>query len=206
MDCIRCQTLPETLLPLTRRIRKSRGKWTRLIWRRGRKPTTPCLGGEPELSSSGRSRIHLMAEYCAICGCGPHRTPDTYARATTEGRGHATQHHFVAERFFGRSSNRPGTQTEGIFASCPWGYEGESALFCYECHEELLHNPVLLPEDFKRFARVVQVRGLSEESKTEDRAKIAGRIALFHEVIARGLSILCEEAERAKSNRVKGSH
>jgi hypothetical protein len=29
-------------------------------------------------------------------------------------------------------------------------YEGESDVFCYECHEVLLLNPLLLPEDVAR--------------------------------------------------------
>jgi hypothetical protein len=116
-----------------------------------------------------------------------HRAADNYARPTVEGRSGASKHHFVAERFFGRSNNRRGTKTEGIFASCPWGHEGDSALFCYECHEELLHNPVLLPDDISLFAELVRARGLSEASKTNDRKKIADRIVLFHDVIARGL-------------------
>jgi hypothetical protein len=99
----------------------------------------------------------------------------------------------VAERFFGRSSNRRGTKTEGIFAECPWGHEGESETFCYECHEELLHNPVLLPDDVARLAELVRRRGLAEQVKTEDRSKIAGRVNLFHDVIDRGLRILLEE-------------
>src|SRR5438034_11356030 len=94
-----------------------------------------------------RSDNASMAEACAICGCQLHRTRDTYATATIEGRSHASKHHFVAERFFGRSTNRRGTKTEGLFNACPWGREGESEVFCYECHEELLHNPVLLPWD-----------------------------------------------------------
>jgi len=77
-----------------------------------------------------------MGERCAICDCVLHRTAGTYARPTIEGRSHATKHHFVAERFFGRSSNRRGTVTDGVFTSCPWGHEGETAVFCYECHEE----------------------------------------------------------------------
>jgi hypothetical protein len=139
-----------------------------------------------------------MTERCAICGCPLHRTKDTYARPTVEGRSHATSHHYVAERFFGRSTNRRGTKTEGIFSSCPWGHEGESVVFCYECHEELVHNPILLPEDISKLAELVKSRGLSEESKTESREPIAGRVALFHEIIARGLDSLLEE--RAKSN------
>jgi len=135
----------------------------------------------------------IMTEHCAICGCELHRTRDTYARPTIAGRSHATEHHFVAERFFGRSANRRGTKTDGIFTSCPWGHEGESAVFCYECHEELLHNPVLLPEDIARFAELVRTRGFSEDRKPADRSRIAGRVALLREVIARGLSILHEE-------------
>lgn len=131
-----------------------------------------------------------MNEHCAICGCVLHRTPNTYALATIEGRGHATKHHFVAERFFGRSKNRRGTKSEGVFASCPWKQEGKSEVFCYECHEELLHNPVLLPEDITHFAELVRIRCLSEEQKTGDRSKIAGRIALFHEVIELGLKTM----------------
>ena len=133
-----------------------------------------------------------MPEHCAIGGCLLHRTRDTYARPTTEGRSHATKHHFVAERFFGRSTNRPRTKTESVFSSCPWGHESESASFCYECHEELLHNPVLLPEDISRFAELVRKHGLAEETKTESRAPLAGRIKLFREIISLGLAAALE--------------
>lgn len=138
-----------------------------------------------------------MTEHCAICGCELRRTRGTYARPTIEGRSGASKHHFVAERFFGRSSNRRGTKTEGTFTSCPcpWGHEGEAGVFCYECHEELLHNPVLLPEDVACFAELVRLRDLSERMKPEDRSKIAGRIALFHEVITRGLKLLHDEVK-----------
>lgn len=136
-----------------------------------------------------------MVERCAICDCILHRTAGTYARPTPEGRSHATKHHFVAERFFGRSSNRRGTLSEGVFQSCPWGSEGETAVFCYECHEELLHNPVLLPEDIERFASLVKQLGFNEEQKTADRSKLGGRIKLLHEVLTRGLVSLAEEFE-----------
>jgi hypothetical protein len=77
--------------------------------------------------------------------------------------------------------------------SCPWEQEGRYQLFCYECHEELLHNPVLLPEDIVVLAELVRRRDLSEDIKLEDRTKIAGRVKLFHEVIARGLKLVKEE-------------
>ncbi len=137
-------------------------------------------------------------ETCAICGCLLHRTQNTYASPTFEGRSHASTHHHVPERFFGRSKNRRGTQREKIFEDCPWGHERETATFCYDCHEELLHNPVLLPEDIKRFADIVRSKGLSEETKTESRERIAGRIKLFHEVIRCGL----QEIDRETSQQV----
>ena len=141
-----------------------------------------------------------MGERCAICNCMLHRTAGTYARPSPEGRSHATRHHFVAERFFGRSSKRRGTVTNGIFSSCPWGHERETALFCYECREELLHNPVLLPADIATFAALVKQLGLTEEQKTSDRSKLGGRVELLHEALARGLASLAEEqAARASS-------
>ena len=139
---------------------------------------------QPRQRKSPRSKI----EQCAICQCPLHRTQKTYARPTIEGRSHATKHHFVAKRFFGRSSTRPGTTTDAIFACCPWKLEKQAEVFCYECHEELLHNPVLLPQDIIRFAKLVEKAGLSETQKTKDRSKIAGRIKLFQEVIACGLA------------------
>jgi hypothetical protein len=132
----------------------------------------------------------MVNERCAICGCLLHRSRGTYARDNPEGRSHATAHHFVAERFFGRSTNRKGTQKEGLFAACPWGVEGQSAVFCYECHEELLHNPILLPQDIQAFAQLVRMRGLSEDTKTTDRSPLAGRVKLFQEVISAGIAEL----------------
>lgn len=127
----------------------------------------------------------MNEERCAICQCRLHRRPGTYARHNKEGRSHATAHHFVAERFFGRSSNRRGTKTEGIFSSCPWDVEGQSEIFCYECHEELL-----LPHDIRAFAELARKRGLSEDEKTVDRNRHAGRVKLLHEVIAAGIAAI----------------
>ena len=54
---------------------------------------------------------------------------------------------------------------------------------------------MLLPEDVIRLADLVRMRGLSEESKPEDRSLIARRVVLLHEVIVRGLAALLEEAK-----------
>jgi hypothetical protein len=86
---------------------------------------------------------------------------------------------------------------------CPWNCEGEVGVFCYECHEELIHNPVLLREDIQRFAELVRLRGLSEDVKTEGRSQIAGRIRLLHEVIASGISaVLAEDLGDAGPSRL----
>jgi hypothetical protein len=110
------------------------------------------------------------------------------------GRSHATEHHYVAERFFGRSSNRHGTKRDAVFEVCPWGYERRTAVYCYECHEELLHNPVLLPDDVSAFAQLACARGLNEDGKPEDRSKLAGRVMLFQQVISAGLKTLLAAA------------
>jgi hypothetical protein len=129
-----------------------------------------------------------MIDRCAICGCELNRLPNVYAQPSIEGRSHATKHHYVPERFFGRSNNRKGEKREGIFEIDPWGLEGAVEEFCYDCHEELLHNPILLPEDVKGFKELVNLRGLGEKNKNDNRDKLAKRIVLFHEVIRSGLN------------------
>lgn len=138
------------------------------------------------------TKVRNVSDRCAICGCTVHRAGH-YAQPTVKGRSHATQHHFVAERFFGRSKNRPSTVREPIFDVCPWDVEGKTVILCYECHEELVHNPVFLPDDISRLADLVRMRGLSEKEKTESRKKIGGRIKLLQEVIATGLTQLSRE-------------
>jgi hypothetical protein len=134
----------------------------------------------------------LEISRCGICGCKLHRGRD-YAKPTIMGRSHATEHHFVAERFFGRSKNRKGENRERIFEQCPWGVEGKTAIFCYECHEELLHNPVFLPEDIMGFGELVKSRNFDEDVKSDNREKLSGRIKLLHEVLERGTQELLKE-------------
>jgi hypothetical protein len=142
-----------------------------------------------------------MNETCSICGCLLHRDGG-YAEPTPQGRAHATKHHHVAERFFGRSKNRKNEIRDGIFAVCPWGQERKAVVLCYECHEELIHNPVFLQEDIERFAALVKARGLSEDKKSDDRSKIAGRISLLREVIDAGLHSLAAK-QRSHNTRNK---
>jgi hypothetical protein len=66
-------------------------------------------------------------------------------------------------------------------------------VFCYDCHEELLHNPVLLKQDIFGLAELVKRRGLAEDEKSESRDKAARRVELLHEVIVRGLDAMLAE-------------
>lgn len=145
-----------------------------------------------------------MNERCEICGCAIHRTGD-YAKPTVRGRSHATRHHHVAERFFGRSANRRGTIREPVFAECPWAAEHTTSTFCYECHEELIHNPVFLPEDIQRFAEIVKVHGLDEQEKTDDRSSHAGRIKLLHEIIETGLRQVAKQTPAPDNKRLRNA-
>jgi hypothetical protein len=121
-----------------------------------------------------------MKNTCAICGCKVHRTKNTYALPTPAGRSHASKHHYIPERFLGRSNNRKGTQRSKIFEENYWAAKGETEVFCYDCHEELLHNPILLPEDIAALASLVKERNLHETIKTESKEMLDGRIELLH--------------------------
>jgi len=134
-----------------------------------------------------------MQETCSICGCQLHRS-GRYATPDVEGRSHATEHHFVAERLFGRSANRPKELRQPVLADCPWPVEGQKAVFCYECHEELIHNPVLLPKDIDNLRQLVKLAGLDETVKEASRNKLANRIILLHDVIEKGIQALLIEA------------
>lgn len=136
-----------------------------------------------------------MTEKCAICGCKLSRGRN-YGKPTIEGRSHATKHHYVAERFFGRTANRKGVQRTPIFKKCPWNLECQTEVFCYDCHEELLHNPVFSPADITKFADLVKLKKLSEREKTDKRENLAGRIKLLHEVLETGIKTLLEQNGR----------
>jgi hypothetical protein len=140
-----------------------------------------------------------MQECCGICNCELHRD-GCYAKNSPHGRAHATRHHHVAERFFGRSKNRKNKTTrDAIFSSCPWSHEKKTIVLCYDCHEHLIHNPALLDKDIEKFKKLVESRGLPEKSKPENKCKLKGRILLFHEVISAGLQVL-EDKEKMGSS------
>jgi hypothetical protein len=108
-------------------------------------------------------------------------------------------HHFVAKRFLG-GKNRRGTRRSKIFGPKIWCQEigkGKTYVYlCYDCHEELLHNPVLFPEDIKKLSNIVKKRRMREKNKLpHNKEKIAKRIKLFHEIIRIGLEQISKESK-----------
>ena len=100
------------------------------------------------------------------------------------------------------ATNRRGTQRPALFSRCPWDLEEKTDVFCYECHEGLIHNVVFLPDDIRKLRELIRLRRLSEDRKTESRKKIAGRIELLHEMIATGIDRLLEEVKRQNAREV----
>ena len=74
-------------------------------------------------------------------------------------------------------------------------FEGTAGVFCYECHEELLHNPILLPDDIAKLRQCFVQKGITETEKTNDRILAARRVALLHEVIQRGISSMQNDSK-----------
>ena len=140
-----------------------------------------------------------MDERCAICNCILEIGKDEYGKHTLKGRRHASGHHYVAKRFFSSKDKKSGKKYKPIFTDSdfPWKIKPkETGTFCFECHEELLHNPVFLPEDIKRFSKLVNSKHYDEPDKTESREKLAKRIELLHDVFDKGIQALLDSKEK----------
>ena len=94
-------------------------------------------------------------KHCALCEC--ELTTGDYGHNPS----HITGHHRIARRLEGWVANLK-------------TLEGEQLLLCYECHEEVLHNPVLLPGMEQQIAKLFA--GKSRDEK----------VMIFAEVIERG--------------------
>lgn len=140
-----------------------------------------------------------MKDKCNICGCKLERSGEY---ATFEGRAHASRHHHIAQRFL-KTKDKMGNKFQPTFSKCPWEIEKKTVLLCYECHEELIQNPVFLPKDIEKFKQLVKFRKLAENEKPMNRKKLAGRIILLNEVIETGIEQLLR-MER-KKYRVDGA-
>jgi len=132
---------------------------------------------------------------CGLCGCVIHNNGG-YAEPTVAGRSHRTKHHYVAERFFGRSNNRRGEIREGIFSDTELDIKPKIGEYCYDCHEELLHNPIILKTEMDKLSEIFKIIGANEDVKTESKDKLKQRIVTLKEVIRKGIDIYLSELKR----------
>ena len=131
----------------------------------------------------------MAPERCRLCGCRVHRG-GPYAAPTIEGRSCASEHHLCGRALPWALENltwRPACQD---FRNVSVGIRRKVAVYCYECGEKLLHNPVIIEADIERFAQLVRLRALNEDAKPAARQKMVGRIRPLYEVIDAGLSVL----------------
>jgi len=140
------------------------------------------------------SKTKEAEKTCAICGCPLHRTAGTYAKPTADGRSHATDHHCVPKRFLS-DKNTKGEKRGPVLTDRHWAEKGsQTVTLCYDCHEELLHNPILLEEDVKHLRQIMDNKGCTETHKTEGDYKcIANRVRIFHEIIKAGIEHTLKE-------------
>jgi len=138
-------------------------------------------------------------QHCAICGCelfGARRDKEKgqlkrkvqYGEDSPEGRSYRTKHHYIAKRFLGREIFSGGDEQRLIKNKRKYTF------LCYNCHEELLHNPMLLPDDIEDFHELVdkEDKRLTEPTKGDDKDKLARRIELLHKVIETGIKVLLD--------------
>ena len=125
-------------------------------------------------------------EKCEICGCQLTSKQDTYGQDTLAGRAHQTKHHNIAKRFYGQQNGRKPIFKKKDRTGNGWNV----TRCCFECHEELLHNPILTSKNIKTLSTLVKKTGSGERRKPEDKKRIANRILLFHAVIDTGLEAL----------------
>ena len=94
-------------------------------------------------------------DHCALCGI----EFTTGAYATKNGRFHGSEHHLFPARFKKfHVSQRSLAKKLNIESQ-----DFDSVHLCYECHEELLHNPVFTTKMIKELSQLM--RGMSFEDK-----------------------------------------
>ena len=95
------------------------------------------------------------SEHCALCGC-------ELTRGNNINPTGRSSHHRIPKRL---------ERWTGAFSE---ELRNEEMLMCYFCHEQLLHNPILLPGTEERLAELFAGKGPDE------------KLLIFAEVIERG--------------------
>ena len=108
------------------------------------------------------------------------RKKGQYAKDSINGRSYPTKHHLIAKRFYNKKRKK-------IFETID---KPSVVELCYDCHEELLHNPVLSANDIEKFSMLIKQKECNETIKDDSKNKIRERIDLFAEIIAEGIKTL----------------
>ena len=93
-------------------------------------------------------------DHCMLCGI----EFTTGAYATEKGRYNRSEHHLFPARFEDHISQRSLAKKLNLESQ-----DFDSVHLCYECHEELLHNPVFTTKMIKELSHLM--RGKSLEDK-----------------------------------------
>ncbi len=109
---------------------------------------------------------------CQLCNIELQEGNQNNIYGTDEGMNHISRHHLFPKRFKDYFTN---DEIKEIFQiETPQIVEN----FCYECHEEVLHNLVLNREIIDKLSKLFE----GKDKKT--------RIMIFHEIIKLGLEAI----------------
>ena len=103
------------------------------------------------------------ADYCMLCGT-KFSTKGIYATKTKNGRHHRGEHHLFPARFEKHFSQRSlakklNVETQSL----------DSIYLCYDCHEELLQNPVFTTKMIKELSYLMKGKSLEDKVVTLSR-------------------------------------
>ena len=112
-----------------------------------------------------------MKKKCLICGVELVEGNPNNKYGTFEGRNYISRHHLFPQRF---QKYFQENEVLNIFGITKFN---ERAEFCYDCHEEMIHNLILNKEILEKLNEKMNGKNLKE------------RIQIFHEIFKKGLGI-----------------
>ncbi len=99
-------------------------------------------------------------DHCMLCG----KKFTTGAYATESGRYHRSEHHLFPTRFKKRFSQRSLAKKLNVETQ-----DLDSVYLCYECHEELLQNPVFTTKMIEELSYLMSGKSLQNKVVTLSR-------------------------------------
>ena len=100
-------------------------------------------------------------DHCILCGI----EFTTGAYATENGRYNRSEHHLFPARFKKYHISQRSLAKKLNLES----QDFDSVHLCYECHEELLHNPVFTTKMIKELSHLMRGKGLEDKATTLSR-------------------------------------